>query len=102
MAGKSSDTQCAFRKLWKKYGGVFIKRMCIELAMEAREGPDPEGKAEFHMAATGHLFQDLMATCHPPVMLDDVAETSSNTQCAFRQLLTKYGGVFIGREPHVH
>ena len=66
VAGKSSDTQCAFRKLWKKYGGVFVKRMCIELAMEAREGPDPEDKAEFHMAATGHLFEDVMATCHPP------------------------------------
>ena len=58
----SSNTQCAFRQLWKQYGGVFIKRMCIDLAMEAREGPDPEDKAGFHMVATGHLFEDLMAT----------------------------------------
>ena len=45
----SSNNQCAFRLLWKKNGGVFIKRMFIELAMEAREGPDTEDKAEFHM-----------------------------------------------------
>ena len=28
--------------------------------------------------------------------------TSSNKQCAFRQLWKKYGGVFIVRETHVH
>ena len=39
----------------RKYGGVFLKRMCIELVMEAREGSDPEDKAEFHMAATPPL-----------------------------------------------
>ena len=77
--GTSSNTQCAFRQLWKKYGGVFIKLMCIELAMEAREGPDPEDKAEFHMAATGHLFEDLMATCHPPSIPDEVACKPSHT-----------------------
>ena len=53
--------------------------MCIELAMEAREGPDPEDKAEFHMAATGHLFQNVMATCHPPGIPDEVTSGPYDT-----------------------
>ena len=36
VSGNPSDTQSAFRQLWKKYGGVFIKRMCIVCAKEAR------------------------------------------------------------------
>ena len=40
----------------------------------------------------------LSSTCYA----GDVAETSSNKQCAFRQLWKKYGGVYIGRESHVH
>ena len=53
--------------------------MRIVLAMEAREGPDPEDKAEFLMAATGHLLEDLMATYHPPGIPDEVACKPSHT-----------------------
>ena len=55
------------------------RHMCIVLAMEAREGPDPEDKAEFLMAATGHLLEDLMATYHPPGIPDEVACKPSHT-----------------------
>ena len=61
----------------RKYGGVFFKRMCIELAMEAREGSDPEDKAEFWRQL--HLFEDLMATYHPPSIPDEVACKPSHT-----------------------
>ena len=55
------------------------KHMCIVLAMEAREGPDHEDKAEFLMAATDHLFEVLMATYHPPGIPDEVACKPSHT-----------------------
>ena len=48
------------------------KHMLMVLAMDTREGPDPEDKAEFLMAATGHLLEDLMATYHPPGIPDVV------------------------------
>ena len=38
-------------------------------AVEARLGPHPQDKAGASLAATGHLFEDVMATCHPPGML---------------------------------
>ena len=47
--------------------------------MEAREGPVPEDKDEFHIAATGHLLEGLMATCHPPSIPDEVACKPSHT-----------------------
>ena len=46
--------------------------MLMVLAMDTREGPDPEDEAEFLMAATGHLLEDLMATYHPPGIPDVV------------------------------
>ena len=67
------------------------KHMRIVLAMEAREGPNTRDKAERLMAATGHLFEDMMATYHPPGIAGEVAGKSSNTQWAFRQLWKKYG-----------
>ena len=42
------------------------KHVRIVLAMEAREGPNARDKAERLMAATGHLFEDMMATHHSP------------------------------------
>ena len=42
------------------------KRMRIVLALEAREGPSAQDKAERLTAATGHHLEDVMATCHPP------------------------------------
>ena len=73
----------------------------------AHVGPNTPDRAERLTAATGHPFEDVMATCHPPGIAGDDAETSSNTQCAFRQLLKKYGvdfrqSVFVGRETHAH
>ena len=65
--------------------------MRIVFAKEAREGPIAENKAERLMAATGHHLWDMMATCHQPGVACEVAETSFNTQCTFRQLRKKYG-----------
>ena len=56
------------------------------LAMEAREGPNTQDRAEHLTAATGHTFEDVMTTYHPPGIAGQVAGTSSNTQSAFRQL----------------
>ena len=46
--------------------------MLMVLAMDTREGPDPEDKAEFLMAATVHLLEVLMASYHPPGIPDVV------------------------------
>ena len=53
-----------FEKLWKILAALpsAEKYMRIVLAMEAREGPNTQDKAERLMAATGHLFEDMMAT----------------------------------------
>ena len=48
-------------------------------------GSNHAERAEHLTAATGHLFEEVMATRHPPGVAGDGAETSSNTQCAFRQ-----------------
>ena len=39
--------------------------MSIVLAMEAREGPKTRDEAEHLMAATGHIFEDMI----PPIIL---------------------------------
>ena len=67
------------------------KHVRIMLPIEAREGPNTQDKAERLMAATGHLFEDMMATCHPPGIAGEAAGESSNTKWAFRQLRKKYG-----------
>ena len=43
---------------------------CIVLAIEARVGPSTQDRAEHLTAATGHPFEDLMATGHSPGMLE--------------------------------
>ena len=48
------------------------------------------------MAAIGHLFEDLMATYHPPGTAGEFAGRSSNNQWAIRQLWRKYGGTLTG------
>ena len=58
--------------------------------MEAREGPNTQDQAGRLMVASGHLFEDVTATYHPPCIDGEVAETSSNTQFAFRQHWKKY------------
>ena len=63
----------------------------LGLAVEAREGPNTQDRARRLVVATGHLLNDVVATCHPPGFAGEVAETSSNTQCASRQLWKKYG-----------
>ena len=72
--------------------------MRIVLAMEAREGPNTQDKAERLMAATGHLFEDMMATYHPPGIAGKVAGKSPNTQWAFRQLWKQYGVELFQRD----
>ena len=59
------------------------KHVCIVLAIEAPVGPNTQDRAEHLTAATGHLFEDVMATDHLPGIAGGVAETSPNTQCAF-------------------
>ena len=54
--------------------------MRIVFAKEAREVQNGEDKAEHPMAATGHLLEDMMATCHQLGVAGEVAETSFNTQ----------------------
>ena len=50
---------------------------CIVLAIEARVGPSTQDRAEHLTAATGHPFEDLMATGHSPCMLHSVLSDSS-------------------------
>ena len=38
------------------------------------------------MASTGHLFDDMAATCHPPGVAGGWQARSSNNQWAFRHL----------------
>ena len=40
------------------------KHMCLVLALQARQGPNTQDKAERLMATTGHLFEEMMATYH--------------------------------------
>ena len=42
------------------------------------------------MAATGHHFEDVMATNHPPGIAGEVADCSYNIQWAIRQLWRMY------------
>ena len=49
------------------------------------------------VAATGHLFEEVMATSHPPGVAGDVAETSSNTQ-ALHHAILRLTGRFIEQE----
>ena len=42
------------------------KRIRIVLVLEAHEGPNAQEKAEFLMAATVHLLEDLMDTFRQP------------------------------------
>ena len=74
----------------------------MEFAMEAHEGPTTQDGTGHLVAVSRLLFEGhhghLSSTCYA----EDVAETSSNQQCAFRQLWKKYGGVYIGRGTHVH
>ena len=63
----------------------------IVLTMEALECPNTQVQAEHLMAVSGHLFEDIMATFHPPGITGEVACKSSKTQWAFRQLWKKYG-----------
>ena len=54
-----------------------------------REGPTTQDKEECLMAATGHLFDDMTATCHPPGVAGGWQARSSNNQWAFRAGIPK-------------
>ena len=56
----------------RKYGGVFFKRMCIELAWRLARVRTLKTKPSFTWRQL-HLFEDLMATYHPPSIPDEVA-----------------------------
>ena len=61
------------------YGTVMFELVCIVgfLRLSSRK----------HLKAViGHLFEDVMATYHPPGIAEEVGGTSSITQWAFRQL----------------
>ena len=73
------------------YSLVAEKCTRIVLAMEAREGPNTRDKNECLMAATGHLFEEMMATFHPPGVAGGWQARSSNVQRALRQLGKKNG-----------
>ena len=59
--------------------------------MESLEGPNTQDEAERFMAATGHHLEDVMATCHPPGVAEEVGCAASITQWAFRQFRMKQG-----------
>jgi hypothetical protein len=61
--------------------------MRVVLAMEGREGPSGQHKAERLMQKTRHLFSDIMAAYHPPNLSGELAGKSSNTQWAYRAAL---------------
>ena len=64
--------------------------MRIVLAMEAREGHF-KTKVSVSRRQLATSFEDMMSNYHPSGVAEDVAETSSNTQSAFRRLWKKYG-----------
>ena len=40
--------------------------MCLVLALRARQGPNTQDRAGRLKAATGHLFEHVTASYHPP------------------------------------
>eukprot|EP00403_Amphidinium_massartii_P032875 CAMPEP_0178438438 /NCGR_PEP_ID=MMETSP0689_2-20121128/35592_1 /TAXON_ID=160604 /ORGANISM="Amphidinium massartii, Strain CS-259" /LENGTH=634 /DNA_ID=CAMNT_0020060839 /DNA_START=270 /DNA_END=2174 /DNA_ORIENTATION=+ len=70
--------------------GLSKEHINVVLAMESREGPEGERKAERLMASTSHLFLDICATYHPKELPGEIAGKSSNTQWAFKQALNRY------------
>ena len=75
------------------------KQVRIGLTTEAREGPKTQDKAERLMVATGHVFEDVMADCHPLGIAGQVAGKSSNAQWASEQFWRKYGVDLNGAAP---
>lgn len=62
----------------------------VVLAMEAREGPSGKAKAARLIKMTGHQFADIFATFHPADLPGDLTGKSSNTQWAYKQMLSRY------------
>ena len=62
------------------------KHKRIVLTIVGLEGPNTQDKVERVTAATGHLFEDVMATCHPLGVAGGRQTRSSNVQWAFRHL----------------
>lgn len=75
-----------------------MARRCIRivLAMEGREGPPGEQKAERLIRRHKHLFADMIAAYHPPGLSGEIAGKSSNTQWGFREALRAFAPI-IGR-----
>jgi hypothetical protein len=73
-----------------------LDRVHIVLAMEAREGPAGQEKAERLIQKGQHLFADIFATYHPENLPGEVAGKSSNTQFAYREALRRYGHILKG------
>ena len=65
--------------------------MRIVLTTEAREGLNTQDKAERLMAETGRLFEEMVATFHPPGVAGGLQAKSSDVQWALRQLWMKNG-----------
>ena len=53
--------------------------MCIVLALEARRGPNTQDQAGRLMEATGHHFEEVTTSYHPPEIAREVAGKSSHT-----------------------
>ncbi|CAE8640085.1 unnamed protein product [Polarella glacialis] len=64
--------------------------------MEAREGEAGSEKAERLIEKTKHLFADVFATFHPVGRPGEVAGKSSNTQWAYKEMLTHYASDLAG------
>ncbi|CAE8636391.1 unnamed protein product, partial [Polarella glacialis] len=71
----------------------------IVLGMEAREGEAGSEKAERLIEKTKHLFADVFATFHPVGRPGEVAGKSSNTQWAYKEMLTHYASDLARCDP---
>ena len=58
------------------------KHMCLVLALQARQGPNTQDKAERLMATTGHLFEEMMATYHSLGVAGKVEDYTTTTSAA--------------------
>ena len=76
-----SQTRCWRSLIVVVFDSPFAEKdMSIALAMEAGDGSGHSRQSRHLTAATGHPFEEVMATCHPPDHAGQVAGNSSDTQ----------------------
>jgi hypothetical protein len=71
----------------------------VVLAMEAREGPSGQRKAERLIEKTSHLFAGMIATFHPANLPGEIAGKSSNTQWGYREAMRSFAPLIARLDP---